>query len=297
MENGKILVKNLVSEFSSKLSGTYGEEEIRQIIYMLFGEYMGWPKTMIHLSWDEQLPADVQAMFAGALAELCNGKPVQYILGKTWFNGWLLRVDSRVLIPRPETEELCEIIGAVAGSLKHPISILDIGTGSGCIPVDLKKRLPDSHITAIDISSGALVVALENAFDNHCEITFLKADILNGDDRQKLGVFNLIVSNPPYVPEGEKVMMNRNVADFEPALALFVPDDDPLRYYRAITAFSSGHLTRPGYLFFEIHERFGQQISDMVNVSGFSEVEVLRDIHGKERFIKAVLKSPSTPGS
>ena len=290
MENSITSVNNLRKEFSTKLSEFYHDDEIAQMIYMLFEEYLGWSKTKVHLSYNAEIPPAGLTLFTKALNELCTGKPIQYILGKAWFNGILLTVDPRVLIPRPETEELCAIIGnSFKDSQNQVLSILDVGAGSGCISVDLKKRFPHASVTGIDSSRDALDIALKNALENHCEIDFFQSDILSRKDWKKFGRFNLIVSNPPYVLESEKKLMNRNVTAFEPSQALFVTDNDPLQFYRAIAEFAGSHLFHPGHLFFEINEQFGKDIVDLILSLGFSDVEILRDIHGKERFVRGNL--------
>ncbi len=290
MENSIISVNNLRKEFSTKLSGFYHDEEIAQIIYMLFEEYLGWSKTQVHLSHNSEIPQTVLSLLTKALDDLCTGKPIQYILGKAWFNGILLIVDPRVLIPRPETEELCAIIGNSFKDNQNQVhSIIDVGTGSGCISIDLKKRFPDASVTGIDASRDALDIALKNALENHCEINLFQSDILCRNDWKKFGRFNLIVSNPPYVLESEKKLMNRNVTAFEPSQALFVTDNDPLEFYRAIADFAVSHLFHPGHLFFEINEQFGKEIVDLLLSFGFSDVGILTDIHGKERFVRGYL--------
>ncbi len=274
----------------------YAREEISQLIYMVFEEYLDWSRTKVHSSYNEHIPESVKPLFTNALIDLSEGKPIQYILGKAWFDGSWFKVDKRVLIPRPETAELCELVAtSVAGHDGAGISVLDIGTGSGCIAIDLKKRLPLAMVTGLDFSEEALEVARENAMDNLCEIKLVRSDILSEKEQANLGTFNLIVSNPPYVTEGEKDQMSRHVKDFEPSHALFVPDRDPLLFYHAIAAFGVLHLTRPGALFFEINERFGHEISNHLLGLGFANVEIYRDIHGKDRFIRAVSESPSTP--
>ena len=289
MENMVTFVKVFIKEFTAKLSGFYHGDEIRQIIYILFEEYLGWSKATVHLSFDLEIPEAILILFSNALDELCAGKPIQYILGKAWFNGILLTVDTRVLVPRPETEELCAIIGATFKTNQNRnFSFLDIGTGSGCISIDLKKRFPNASVTGIDTSRNALEIAMKNAYDNHCAIEFFQSDILCSEDRIKLGRFNVIVSNPPYVLESEKKSMNRNVTEYEPSQALFVSDSDPLQFYIAIADFAGSHLIRPGHLFFEINERFGVEIRNLVLSCGFSEVKIIKDIHGKERFVMAV---------
>ncbi|MEI7498813.1 MAG: peptide chain release factor N(5)-glutamine methyltransferase [Bacteroidota bacterium] len=282
-------VKKLIQVFKSELFTYYPENEIMQILYILFEAFMGWPKTKVHLSFDSEIPENEMRAFKHALDELKSGKPIQYILGRTVFNGSKLIVNESVLVPRPETEELCLIIKS-DHRLKpyHKFSILDIGTGSGCISIDLKRYFPDSSVTGIDSSPAAIEIAKTNAGNNGCEISFIKSDILNDDDNLKLALFDVIVSNPPYVLESEKQFMHRNVIDFEPESALFVPDNNPLLYYRAIADFAREHLTPQGLLFFEINEKYGEDICRLLLSFGFEKAEVLIDINGKDRFVRAI---------
>ncbi|MCX6267128.1 MAG: peptide chain release factor N(5)-glutamine methyltransferase [Bacteroidetes bacterium] len=294
MEPRPFLVENLIWRFRRKLAGIYPDPELRQLIYILFEEYLGWDKIMVHISLHVEIQEPELTLFNQALNELYTGKPIQYITGKSVFNEIVLKVDSNVLIPRPETEELCSIIKADDQEIKNKeISILDIGTGSGCIAIDLKKYYPYSCVTAVDNSIEALSVAKDNAVSNHCKISFIHADILNQTDWPHLGRHQIIVSNPPYVLESEKKQMHRNVLDFEPKQALFVSDNDPLLYYKAISVFAVTHLTAPAYLYFEINEQFGAAISAFLYNLGFEDVHVLPDFHGKDRFVAAKLKSSS----
>ena len=296
MGNGRTTVNILTRDFKDRLKALYSVEEVSQIIYMLFEHYMGWSKVKVHLSHDEEIPETKAILFHHALAELCTGKPVQLVLGRAWFNGYALTVNPNVLIPRPETEELCMIVSEhFSDPPPGELSILDIGTGSGCIAIDLKKRMPFARITAIDVSPDALEVARENATEHHCDLEFLRCDILRKEDRSELGQYDVIISNPPYVTESDKKMMKPNVTEFEPSLALFVPDNDPLVFYKAIADFAISHLSRPGALFFDINEQFGQETAEVLRSRGFSGVMVLPDFHGKHRFTRAVLKSVLTP--
>jgi release factor glutamine methyltransferase len=296
MEPAGSLVKNLLQHFEQKLAGIYPDQEIRQLTYILFEEYLGWQKTRVHLSLEVEIPGPVMKIFNRALGQLCAGKPVQYVIGKSWFNGTLLKIDANVLVPRPETEELCSIIKtAHQGMVNHQFSILDVGTGSGCIAIDLKKHFLHSDVTALDISPGAIGIAGENAGSNHCEISFIHADILDQAKWTELGKYHIIVSNPPYVMEHEKIRMHRNVSEYEPAQALFVADNDPLAFYRAISGFAVSHLIPPACLYFEINERLGQEVSELVRSFGFEDVSILQDFHGKERFVSACYKSLTNP--
>jgi len=289
MKIESITVKNLFRVFEQRLFPFYQETEIRQILYLLFEEYLGWTKSKVHLIYNTAMPEPEFPLFMNALDELYAGRPVQYILGKTWFDGMQMKVDRRVLIPRPETEELCALVNEkLAGREIRGASFLDIGTGSGCIAIDLKNRFPQSAVTAMDVSPEALEVASENARLNGSELEILLADILDPNDWPRFGVYDFIVSNPPYVTESDREYMKRHVTGQEPHLALFVPDNDPLKFYQAIAGFSKGHLAPGGYLFFEINERFGREVSRLFEDSGLSEVQIARDIHGKSRFITAV---------
>jgi len=289
------LIKIVMPLFRQRLKGIYPDREIIQFVYILFDEYLGWMKTRVHLNPDDEIPATAIKSINQALEVLCTGKPIQYILGKAWFNGIQLKVDGNVLIPRPETEELCSMIKADPRLQDHnPISILDIGTGSGCIAIDLKKHFPHAAATAVDNSTDALEIAAENAKLTHCDISFIRADILDRDVWTRFGKFNLIVSNPPYVTEGEKTSLHRNVTGFEPEMALFVADNDPLVFYKAITGFAASHLIPPARFYVEINERFGREVSELFHSGGFDDINVLHDFHGKERFVSATLKSSST---
>jgi release factor glutamine methyltransferase len=286
-------VKELIQLYKTNLAVHYPAHEIMQIIYLLFEEYMGWSKTKVHLSYIEDMPENKMFIFDQFLSELITGKPVQYVLGWTLFNGIKIIVNNNVLIPRPETEELClKIKSDLSLKTKMCFSILDIGTGSGCISIDLKKNFPTSIVTGIDCSQPAIDIASTNANANNCSVNFLLLDILNPVDCSTLGLFDLIVSNPPYVRESEKATMHMNVKAFEPASALFVPDEDPLKYYEAIAAFALEHLTHEGRLYFEINEKFGRDVCLLTKSLGFGTVDRICDINGKDRFIRAILRIP-----
>ncbi len=288
------LVKNVIDDFDINLKGIYPAREIRQFVYMLFEEFMGWQKTKIHLSPDAAIPNHTINLFTLALTELINGKPIQYILKRAWFGGILLKVDEHVLIPRPETEELCSIIKSdQSRNVNKQISILDIGTGSGCIAINLKKHFVQAEITAVDCSANALNIAAENATANDCTVFFKHADILDQLKWNMFGNFNLIVSNPPYVLDSEKTAMHRNVTEFEPDQALYVRNQDPLVFYRAICGFASTHLILRGSLYVEINEKFGREVSEMFSSFGFKEVRILLDFFGKERFIAGISGAPA----
>jgi len=215
--------------------------------------------------------------------ELKTGKPVQYILGETTFYDCIIKVNGSTLIPRPETEELVDLI--IRENKDYRGNIIDFGTGSGCIAIALAVNLPFSSITGIDISGDAISLARENAVLNNVKISFIKSDILNFGEEEftKAGI---IVSNPPYVRNSEKLLMGKNVIDFEPPLALFVPDYDPLVYYRAILKLAENILLPAGRLYFEINEAMGKSLIQLFESSGYSEIEIVPDINDKERIIK-----------
>ncbi len=271
------------------LKGIYPDQEIRQLTYMLFEEYLGWDKPMVHLSADNPVSGPALNSLLQAAEDLSTGKPIQYIIEKAWFGGLILKVNEHVLVPRPETEQLCDLIKTDLAKLQHGnFSILDIGTGSGCIAISLKSFFGAASVSAIDISVDALETAIMNAAANSCDINFSRADILDRADWSRFGSLSLIVSNPPYVLESEKNIMHRNVREFEPAGALFVSDGDPLVYYRAIAGFAEKHLEERSSLYFEINERFGEEVCELLRSHGFREAETLPDFHGKARFVKAI---------
>lgn len=227
-----------------------------------------------------------------------KNEPLEYVFNSAQFIDIELYTNSNVLIPRPETEELAlKICGYIKSRLQsnnrvgdNSLSILDIGTGSGCIPVYLAKNFPDCNYYAVDISDAALATARSNAERHGCNIHFIKADILNCKDGGELDSLkvDIIVSNPPYVLESEKALMQPNVLDYEPDTALFVPDDDPLKFYRAISNFAAGHLNNGGKLYFEINEKFGAETAQLMHSCGFQEVEVVQDLFGKDRFVVGI---------
>ena len=239
--------------------------------------------------------------------DLLQHKPIQYVLHEAWFAGMKLYVDENVLIPRPETEELVEWVVKEVSGLQFPVfglkvtdanskfkisnlQLLDIGTGSGCIPIALKKKISSAFISAIDISAAALEVAKRNAAEQQTEIMFRQLDILNRDEWKQLSQFDIIVSNPPYIKQNEAGQMHSNVLEHEPHLALFVPNDDALLFYKTIAAFGLKHLNKNGKLFFEINETLGNDVCELLQQYGYKNIELKKDMQGKERMIKAILQ-------
>ncbi len=228
------------------------------------------------------------------LAELATHKPIQYVLGEAWFAGMKFYVNEAVLIPRPETEEL---ISWTAAEIQNSSlrwwdkiqNLIDIGTGSGCIPISLKKKLPQLSVTAIDVSGDALQVARQNAESLNADINFLQLDFLNEANWDHLPVFDIIVSNPPYIKQSEEQSMFANVLAFEPSLALFVPDEDALLFYRKIAAFGKTHLAKEGTIFLEINEALGEEVRALFELNGYT-TELRKDMQEKDRMVKANLK-------
>lgn len=228
-----------------------------------------------------------EGKFEPIIKRLLAQEPLQYVLNESWFSGLKLYVDENVLIPRPETEELVEWIIADHQFRNDDFTILDIGTGSGCIPLALKKRFPKAGIWACDISKGALAVAKKNAEALHIPVKFLQLDFLDNKQWEQLPVFDIIVSNPPYIPVKDKTGMQRNVVAYEPATALFVPDDDALVFYKAIAAFGNTHLHKNGMTYCEIHEDLGEASSRIFSSAGYT-AELKKDMQGKDRMIRAI---------
>mgnify|MGYP001232472616 CR=1 FL=1 len=273
-----------IKSFTRKhLKGLYPEEEINSFIYMLFEAYCGLSKTELLAGKREYINESELLLVYDAVKALEQHKPIQYILGKTTFYGLEFKVTPAVLIPRPETEELVELI-LKEHKNNTGLKILDIGTGSGCIAVALKKNMPGCKINAIDISTDALAIARQNAKNNSVDLTFFSADILNENQWRELGTYDIIVSNPPYVLESEKKMMQPNVLDHEPASALFVPDTDPLRYYEAIFRFAR-HQQKKTKIYLEINESKGPELITAAIRNGLSEVAVIKDLNNKDRFL------------
>ena len=263
----------------SELSSIYEMDELNSIFNLLSEDYLKIPRSKILLANEIDLDDSNQNLFLSALERLKTHKPIQYVLGKTTFMDLEFKVNSSVLIPRPETEELVRLI------LKENLEgkeILDIGTGSGCIAISLAKNLPNSKVSAIDISSDALEVAKENAKLNNVNIEFINADIFEYQSEKK---YDIIISNPPYILESEKPLMKKNVLDFEPKLALFVNDISPLKYYESVANFSSNNLNPFGQIFFEINENYKHELNKLAQNYEYNIIEFKLDIHNKTRFL------------
>lgn len=276
--------------FFDNLFDIYEKDEIKAITRLVFEDV--FESTIVNLASIRSfaLSAEQSEKSIAILNRLKKSEPVQYILGSAWFCGMKLKVSNAVLIPRPETEELVHMI---AGELKDAApSILDIGAGSGCIAVGLKKSLPSAVITGIDNSINALDIARQNASIENKEVDFIQFDILNWKDNMEFSnlpqKFDVIVSNPPYVLNAEKSLLASSVINFEPHEALFVPDNDPLVFYRAIADFAVKHLKEKGSLYFEINNSEADNIIQILAEKGYNSIKALNDLSGNQRFIKAI---------
>ena len=272
-----------------QLKTVYEEREAANITDWVMEHITG--KKRIDRLLDKQLllPEEQQNNLLKITTELLTNRPVQYVLGEAWFAGMKLYVNESVLIPRPETEELVEWIEEV-WSLEFGVwSLLDIGTGSGCIPIAVKKKMIEVSVTSVDVSKEALQVAKQNADTLGADIDFLGFDFLNEALWDSLPVFDVIVSNPPYIKQSEEKNMPKNVLDFEPSIALFVSDEDALLFYRKIAAFAKSHLNKKGMIFLEINETLGKEVVALFENDGYV-VELKKDLQGKDRMVRVNLK-------
>jgi len=302
-----MLLKEIKDIFHKELDELYPKEEIDSFFYSCIEHYLKLERFILAIQPGLTLTKEEEQPLFEVLAHLKLEKPLQYILGTAHFMDLELQVNENVLIPRPETEELVQWIlddfqkegqfkldaersrSVISTPLNdHSLKILDIGTGSGCIAIALAKNLPDAKIYALDVSEEALEVAKKNAKSNGVNIGFMHQDIFNPELELESELhFDIIVSNPPYVRELEKKEINKNVKDFEPDTALFVSDEDPLVFYKAIMDFSENNLNENGSLYFEINQYLGEETKALFNTRNFSEIELRKDIFGNDRMLKA----------
>lgn len=277
-------MQSTIQYLKTELGALYPAGEVESMTRQIIEWITGWDFTRQLIHRNETFTREQSEKVRSIVQRLLKHEPLQYILGETFFSGLKIRVTPAVLIPRPETEELVGLISD--HNLPDGSRLLDIGTGSGCIALALKNRFPETTVSACDISPDALAIARENSLINQLDVDFFQADILSWNSR-KWPLFDVIVSNPPYVTVSEKKQMQRNVLDFEPPTALFVADNNPLLYYRAIAAFASEYLKKGGFLFFEINEKFGPETANLLRVQGFAEVQLKTDLQGKNRMVVA----------
>ncbi len=283
-------LKDIQNTFHEELDSVYGKEEVDSFFYLLTENY--FQVTRLQLAMDSDYAIDDANEILNALETLKQEEPIQYILGATEFYGLPFKVNNHVLIPRPETEELVEWIIESCYKIDEQFNILDIGTGSGCIAISLAKNLPNAKVYALDVSKEALRIAKQNAKLNDVAIEFIEADILTVDHAKLVSVshkFDVIVSNPPYVRNLEKELMKGNVLNNEPHLALFVEDDNPLQFYKAIIQLAVSNLIKEGLLFFEINEYLGSDMIQLLKDNDFETIELKQDIFKKDRMIKGVM--------
>lgn len=281
-------MQRFLAYLHQKLNPIYPTAEIGSFSRLLLRKLVQMSSVQIYSDKDRNFNDDTLEKLISAVDRLSKKEPIQYILGETEFCGLTFNVASGVLIPRPETEELVSLISSDFQNVEKGLRLLDIGTGSGCIAVSLAKSLPTAVLTAWDVSTDALKIAQENATLNQVDVQFEKKDILTYlPDTLDKGTWDLIVSNPPYVTQSESSEMEANVLDFEPHLALFVDNADPLLFYRTITDLAIGLLKPSGSLYFEINSRFGNETLELIQTYPFKEVVLLQDLSGKDRFIRA----------
>lgn len=289
-------VKSIVRFFQDELGWSYSSEEIENFIFYTFNHFLGFSRTDISLKAETTVTESELLKFNDVVKRLKKKEPIQYILGEAWFYGLRLNVNNHVLIPRPETEELVDRVikdVKVKQSGSEELNIIDVCTGSGCIAIALKKNLAFANIFALDVSIEALKVAEHNAILQKTKLNFIQADILTPVKEIDDIKFDIIVSNPPYVLETEKEAMDKNVLDHEPHLALFVSNDDPLLFYKAIIAFAVRNLKPNGSLFFEINETKGNDLKEFLVERGFKG-EIIKDLSGKDRMLKAQFMNPNS---
>lgn len=278
---------------TKELSKVYDNDELRNIIELVIEHITNMPRAEQAKNKVPYLTCTQLENLDEITERLKKNEPVQYVLGEAWFAGMKIKVNKNVLIPRPETEELVDWIVKESQKL-NPDSyrdksqnIIDIGTGSGCIPITLKKKLPEANVSAVDVCSEALFTATENAIELNAEVHFLLLDFLDEEKWKELGQYDIIASNPPYVKQSEIDTMHERVKEFEPHLALFAPGNDALLFYKKLSGFSIDHLKAGGSLFVEINEALGEQVVNMFRSAGFPNIELRKDMQGKDRMIKA----------
>lgn len=300
-------IKNIKTNFQNELQSVYDKDEIDSFFFMITETL--YRKKRIDFTLNPDFEITNTTEWETIISDLKEEKPIQYVLGEAWFYGLKFKVNENTLIPRSETEELVEwILDSLMVKGKRqkvkdislsevekepltqnpkPLTLLDIGTGTGCIPISLKSNLPDTEIFAIDISEKTLEVAIQNAKNNNVEVNFIQTDILKIENLEKLSTkFDIIISNPPYVRHLEKQEIKKNVLDYEPHLALFVEDNDALIFYRKIAQLALHSLKANGLLFFEINQYLGKKTVELLENLGFKNIELRKDLKGNDRMIK-----------
>jgi len=274
--------------YRETLAAIYDDREAGELMMIAAEHHLGLDRIHLRLNLWEQLPDSAVNGMLDILQELKTGKPIQYIIGYTWFGSLKLAIRPGILIPRPETEGLCIMAGRDIALFPPGSTLLDAGTGSGCIAIWMKRYYPYLKIQAADVNPLAIRVAAENARQAGCLVDFYTMDIVTDPPDLIPGMLDALVSNPPYIPEGEKPFLHPNVRCFEPPGALFVPDEDPLTFYRALMRIADEKLKSGGILWMEVHEQFAKLTADLFCSSGYPDTKIFTDIHEKDRFLRVV---------
>ena len=276
-------LKEAIEQLREGLAGVADPQEVQAMIRVICEDVFNYDPVDVALRQESELPDFAPQRVAEIIARLQRHEPLQYILGTARFHGHRFKVTPAVLIPRPETEQLVDLI--IEENPGSDLRVLDMGTGSGCIAISLARALKFARVDALDVSRDALAVARDNAASLKVKVRFFESDILAP---QPAATYDIIVSNPPYITWSERELMERNVKDYEPAQALFVPDNDPLLFYKAIASYANRSLEKGGRLYLEINQRFGTEVKRLLEDCGFDEVRIIVDSFGKDRFAVAV---------
>ncbi|WP_282111780.1 peptide chain release factor N(5)-glutamine methyltransferase [Maribacter stanieri] len=289
-----MLLREIKNIYHLELDAIYGKEEVNSFFYLLIEHYFDLERFILAIQPELVIDKEQETVIFQALSELKLEKPIQHIIGTAYFMDLDFKVNEHVLIPRPETEELVRWILDDHKNTAKILTILDMGTGSGCIPISLDKNLTDAKVFGLDISKDALKVAEENNGLLGANVKFFQADMLSLNTeisaKELDQKFDIIISNPPYVRELEKAEMQNNVIDHEPSLALFVPDEDPLKFYSAVVNFAVDHLNENGWLYLEINQYLGEETKQLLEESNFKTIELRKDMFGNDRMIKGIRK-------
>lgn len=271
-----------------QLMELYDASEAINVAELVMEHITGWERQERILNKETPLSVAQSEKLKSITERLLRNEPVQYVLEEAWFYGMKFHVNKNVLIPRPETEELADwvIKDIERHAEKKHFAVLDIGTGSGCIPISVRKKIPGAEVSGIDVCSEALYVAATNAANLEADINLALLDFLNEEERNKMGHYDIIISNPPYIRKSESDKMIKRVTDFEPAKALFVPDDDPLIFYKAIADFGKSHLSEGGTIYLEINEALGNDVTELFKQNGYANIILKKDMQGKNRMMK-----------
>jgi release factor glutamine methyltransferase len=272
-----------------QLNEIYEEREAANITELVMEHITRWSRLERIANKDIPLSFAQENLLSQIIERLLKHEPIQYIINEAWFAGMIFYVDKNVLIPRPETEELVDWVIKECSMQNSTCRVVDVGTGSGCIAIAVKNKLPEVEMWACDVSDEALNIARMNADALNATIDFVPLNFLEAEQRKQLPPVDIVVANPPYVPQKDKTEMKKNVVEFEPATALFVPDNDPLVFYKAIADFGKEKLNPGGRIYLEIHENLGGKVKKLFQSAGYNPIEIKKDMQGKDRMIKVLL--------